>query len=223
MKVAKPALASGAAVAAMLSLSVWAWPHTPPLIPVHFGMDGTPDRLGSRAEALLLLPAAAAAVSALMAVLPAVMPRNSRLERSARPYVVTWLATIGLLLALHVAMTLRAVGTDLNVTRVAIAGLGALLVLIGNFLGKVRYNYAIGVRTPWTLASETVWDRTHRATAPWVMGGGLLLFLIAIGSMMAPGGTPLLVPAALVLGIAPMLGGAIYSFVLSRRLEAASR
>ncbi|HMC92889.1 MAG TPA: SdpI family protein, partial [Allosphingosinicella sp.] len=47
--------------------------------------------------------------------------------------------------------------------------IGAMFVLIGNQLGKSRSMYLVGIRTPWTLASEEVWIRTHR---PWQADGG---------------------------------------------------
>lgn len=166
-----------------------------------------------------MLPGVAAGITFLFGVLPMIMPRNSRLERSGSAYAVVWLGVVGFLMVLHLAMILRAVGAEVDVTKIAVAGAGLLFALIGNFLGKVRYNYVMGVRTPWTPASEAVWDRTHRAAAPWVMVCGVLLIMAAAVSALVAAPPALLVSALLALTVGPMLGAVIYSYVLYRRLE----
>ena len=69
-------------------------------------------------------------------------------------------------------------GVQLDLTRWLLGGLSLFFALLGNRLGKVQRNFWMGVRTPWTLASEAVWIRTHRLTAwLWVPGGGVLAIL----------------------------------------------
>jgi uncharacterized membrane protein len=83
--------------------------------------------------------------------------------------------------------------------------------LLGNVLGKVQRNFYVGVRTPWTLASETVWVQTHRLAA-WLFTGagvlGLVIVLVGVPFYFAFG---LILVAALV----PV----VYSLVLYKRLE----
>ena len=50
-----------------------------------------------------------------------------------------------------------------------------LLAVLGNYLPKTRYNYVMGVRTPWTLSDERVWDQTHRLAGPLMMAGGVVV------------------------------------------------
>src|SRR3569623_156189 len=61
-------------------------------------------------------------------------------------------------------------------TRCVIAS-GAVLVLVGNYLPKDRYNLVIGIRTPWTLADERVWDRTHRVIGVGLLTAGIIAML----------------------------------------------
>ena len=61
-----------------------------------------------------------------------------------------------------------------------LGALGVLLAVLGNFMGKIRYNYVMGVRTPWTLASERVWDRTHRVVGPLFVLWGLAVLASAV-------------------------------------------
>lgn len=219
MTIVKPALISLGLIAAMLAVSAWAWPHTPALVPVHFGADGQVDRMGSRAEALLMLPATATVMALLMAALPWLMPRNSRLERSQAPYLVGWLGTVLLLAGLHVAMAMNAVGAPVDVARIAVGLVGALLAVIGNYMGKARYNYVVGLRTPWTLSSEAVWDRTHRLFGPWTMLGGLAIVIAAVLIPPSPSGHQALLAVTLAGALVPAVIATVYSFILSRRQE----
>jgi uncharacterized membrane protein len=82
---------------------------------------------------------------------------------------------------------------------------------LGNVLGKVRRNFYIGVRTPWALANERVWNATHRfAAKTFVLGGVIGLALTAIG---VKGWLPF---AALMAGA---LVPVVYSLVVYKRLE----
>jgi uncharacterized membrane protein len=105
----------------------------------------------------------------------------------------------------------------LDISRVVAVGLGGLLAVIGNVLGKVRYNYVFGFRTPWTLSNEQVWDRTHRFTG-WTMSIAGLLLVVA-GLATPPGAEAFLPLAVMVAALSPVVAGGIYSFRESRRIE----
>jgi uncharacterized membrane protein len=89
---------------------------------------------------------------------------------------------------------------------------GALFMLIVNYAGKMRHNYVIGVRTPWTLASEEVWDKTHRLYGPLMVLGGAGLFVCAIALHEPQQIMAALLAAALV----PALIATVYSIAISR-------
>lgn len=204
MRIRTLVVLGGAAVLAMLALSGWAWPQIPAdaRVPIHWGPDGRPDGYGSKAVGLLATPLVAAAVVALLAVIPRFEPRRRNLERSSTAYVAIGLAVTGFLGALHVVAVRSALGDEADMAAVAIIGSGLLFVVIGNFLGKTRSNWFFGIRTPWTLSSERSWARTHRVgglgfvaigaavvattilggpqPALWVMLGGLGLGVIGL-------------------------------------------
>jgi uncharacterized membrane protein len=162
-------------VLVILSLSTWAWNQIPDtqLIPVHYGINGLPDRYGGKLEGLLVMPLLGVGLTALFAIIPHVDPRSDHLTQSQKAYFMTALSAMGLLLSLHTAIVLQALGWRINVATVASVGLSVLLAVIGNYLSKVRSNFSFGIRTPWTLSSEQSWNKTHRL-------GGQLLFLLGI-------------------------------------------
>ncbi len=71
-------------------------------------------------------------------------------------------------------------GSKLDITTIAIVGTGLLFIVMGNYLPKVRPNYMVGIRTPWTLTSDLAWDRTHRVGGRLVMLEGIAFILVGL-------------------------------------------
>jgi uncharacterized membrane protein len=174
-------LYSGAVVGAMTILSAWAWTQLPAgaQVPIHWGIDGHVDGYAPKEIGLLLLPLLTLGIAALLAVIPRFEPRRANLERSGKAYAAIWITVVTLLGAVHILSVAVALGAVLDVSRLILIGAGVMFVVIGNYLPTVRPNYLMGIRTPWTLASDLSWVRTHR------VGGRLFviegLALIALG------------------------------------------
>jgi uncharacterized membrane protein len=220
MKVIRPLLLSTGVVAAMGAASAWAVGRSGDrLVPTHFGLNG-PDGFAPASTALWLTPAITLGLAALMAGLPGLMPKTARLDRSAGAYEAVWLSVLVVLAVTHLAIVGAAVGWAFDPTRLIMALVGGLIAVIGNLMGKIRYNYVFGVRTPWTLASERVWDRTHRFMGPWFVAWGLLMIGVAL---FGPGGTGgraafgLVTPACAIAILALACG---YSYREARRVGA---
>jgi uncharacterized membrane protein len=175
-------LYSAAVVAAMALLSAWAWTQLPAgaQIPIHWGIDGRVDGYASREVGLFLLPLVAAAVAAMLAVIPRVEPRRANLERSGRAYRAIWVSIVTLLGVIHVLAVGVAMGAVLDVTRIVMVAVGLLFLVIGNYLPTVRPNYLMGIRTPWTLASDLSWVRTHRVGGRLFVLEGLVLVVLGL-------------------------------------------
>ena len=197
-------LAGTVTVLAMLAVSAWGWAQIPPgaEIPIHWGIDGRPDNFAPKELALLALPAGALVLLAVALALPSVEPRRGNLVRSATAYRAIWIGVFALLLGVHAVSVLAATGADLPIATIATGAAGILLVIVGNFLGKIRSNFFVGIRTPWTLTSERAWSRTHR------LGGRLFVVL----------GAALLVTAIVGAGsgiLVAILGAGLFGIVIT--------
>lgn len=222
MKLARLALVAAGCVAAMLAVSGWAYPHLQDgPIAVHWGMDGKPDGYAGKTQALLMMPALAACISVLFAALPPIMPRRSRLEPSALAYGVTWIGALLVLAVCHVAVLAKAMGAAFDIARPVTFAIAVLMLAIGNYMGKIRYNYVFGMRTPWTLSSERVWDKTHRLVGRWMVACALVLALAAMLTPQGEQGMAVLVVTTTLCALLPAIIGLVYSILLSRRLERA--
>lgn len=199
---------------APLAAAALAYPFLPEEIPVGWEFSGAADAFGPKAS-IFLTAALPAAIQLMMAALPKIDPRGDNYARFARAYraLRVVLALFGLgLTAVQLASSLP--GTRLNAAGLAAAGMGAMLAAVGNYLPKLRPNFLCGIRTPWTLASEGVWRKTHRLAGPcWVAGGAVM----ALGGL-APHGAALgwLTGAACALLAVP-LGASYFYFRAERR------
>lgn len=208
----------------IVSLVMWlimvgmsAWGHmTLPDVPmaVHFGLDGTPNGYMPRDVAMIFAPAFSLVLLLLLLwLLPAIMPKNASIDRSAGPYGVVVLATLGVLTVTHALLIFRAAGLNVDETRVILASVGILFMIIGNYLPKTRKNWLMGVRTPWTLSDERVWDKTHRFAGP--------LFMLCGAVVVA---TAFVVPETWRIGVmvvavaVPAAASALYSYLVARKL-----
>jgi uncharacterized membrane protein len=188
------------------------------LLPTHWGLGGQPDRFADKWLALFLPVAMAGGVSFLLGFLPALEPRLANLERSAGLYHWTWAALLLVSAVIELIVISVALRWGFDVDQIIIGAIGLTLILVGNQLGKSRSMYLVGIRTPWTLASEDVWIKTHRLGGKLMVGGGLLMILAAL--------VP--IPSGLLSGIfgatlALIVGApAIYSYLLWRHEQAQS-
>jgi uncharacterized membrane protein len=173
------AVAAGAAISAA---ATFALPATGEF-PVHWGADGAPDRWADHAGAvryLWLMPAITLAVGLILAVVPVIDPRKGNIETGRRGYVAVWLGVMVLLTCIHGGTALQmlhrgdsAAGSG-QMVRWVIAGTAVLMIVIGNYLPKTRSSFFFGIRTPWTLSSDTAWEKTHRVAGPLFMAAGAL-------------------------------------------------
>jgi uncharacterized membrane protein len=209
-----PLMVSLAAILVMLAASAALWWGAPDgvRVPLHWNMHGEVDRYGGKLEAALLPPGIAMLILGLLALAPWLEPRRRHLMQSARAYGAVWMGVAVLLAAIHAAIVLTALGVAIDILAL-IGGLtGALFLVMGNYFGKMRSTFVMGVRTPWTLSSDRVWDRTHRLAGRLFMAVGAVTLTLAILGR----GLPAIAVLAIG-GIGVALVSVVYSYLLWRR------
>jgi uncharacterized membrane protein len=166
-----------------LAFGLWTLPRLPETVPVHWNFAGEADRFGPAWQNALLLPAIALATWGVLLVLPLADPLRKNYARFLSTLkLFRWLIPL-MSVALHLLLTLPALGLAVDSGRGGRAILAVAFVVLGNSMGKLRHNWFVGIRTPWTLASEEVWTRTHRLAGPvWVAGG-----IVQLAAAFVPG------------------------------------
>jgi uncharacterized membrane protein len=187
-----------------------------PEVPTHWGWQGQPDRFVPRDDmllTLLALPLTMAGTIGLTFLIPWLSPRAFTIDTFRGPYNCVMALVVVLLGFIHLTLILAFTGVvgGSDSMRLLLGGIYGFIGLVGNQLGKVRRNFFVGIRTPWTLASETVWNQTHRIGA-WLMvaGAALALVTVLLDLPFYTGFAILLVSA---------LSPVVYSLVLYKRLE----
>jgi uncharacterized membrane protein len=160
-------------------VSAWAYPRLPPRVATHWSLSGQPNGYSSKLLAVVMVPVLILAVRALASLLPRIDPKGENYQKFAGTY---WLILNGVMLFMglaHVAVLAYGLGAPVRMDRVVSAGVGVLLMVVGNYLTRVQPNWFVGIRTPWTLSSESVWRRTHRVGGRLMAGGGALMVVAA--------------------------------------------
>lgn len=183
------------AVIGMTAVNLWAMPQIPEgEIPVHWGLDGTPDRYGDRSEALFalwMIPLATLVSPIVLALAPRLDPNGQNLMKSRKAYVAIWCSVMVMLLGVHAGIALLMVRSvtqtpdAIEFVRFVIAATSILFIVKGNYLPKTRSNWFLGIRTPWTLSSDYTWERTHRLAGRLFMLAG---FICLVGAFTLKGG-----------------------------------
>ena len=198
-------------VLGMFLYGALAWPNAPDRFPMHWNLHGEVDRWGGRFEGLFVLPLIALATSLLLRFLPRVDPGRANYDNFAGAWATMRVTVAAILTVVYGIVQVAARGRAIEVRTVMPLAIGALFVVLGNLLGKLRPNWFFGIRTPWTLSSAESWNRTHRAGGWVFIGLGLLMI---VSGLLAPGRSILIVVALVLLAT---FGLAVYSYVVWRR------
>lgn len=194
-----------AAMFGWAALSFWTAPDR---FPVHWNLRGEVDRYGGRFEGMLVLPLVTLALYLLLTFLPRIDPGKRNYANFAGAYAVLRLAIVAFLGALYVFMQAAARGRTLDLGGILPFAMGALFLVLGNVMGKLRPNWFVGIRTPWTLSSAESWNRTHRAGGWVFVGLGLATMVSALLAGRAA------FPITVGMLLAASLGLVVYSYVV---------
>ncbi len=202
-------------ILAAVIISLVAAPYLPETVASHWNASGQADGFSSRLTGMLFLPVVMVAITLLMLVIPLIDPLKANIQLFRKDYNLLIVFMNLYMLYIHILTLLWGLGVRYDMNRAMPPAFGLLIYLMGVLVGKARRNYMIGIRTPWTLASETVWDKTHK------LGGRLFRIagLLAILGVFFPAQTYLFL-------LVPLLGVTVwvllYSYFIFRREETKS-
>jgi immunity protein, SdpI family len=197
-------------VAAALGASLVFYSLLPETVPIHWNLQGEIDGYGHKAQALFIMPAIMLGMIGLFRMLQWLSPRHFEVDSFRATYLYIMVLIVAFFAYVHGAIVWSARSEEANPARILLGGIFLLLAFLGNVLGRVRRNFWIGVRTPWTLASERVWNDTHRLAARLFFAVGLL------GAVAVFLGVPFV--AAIIVFSTGIMVPVVYSLVLYKRL-----
>ena len=195
----------------VVSLSFYFYSKFPDQVPTHWNFQGEVDDYSSRAVGAFLFPGIIVGMYLLFMILPYSDPKRNRYEQFAKVYHIFKAYIMLFMLAMYVLTGLSALGYKVNIGAWVSLLVGGLFILIGNYLSKVKPNWFLGIRTPWTLSSEEVWNKTHRIGGKlFILGGIIIAFVPYLGNKLGP---IILIADIIIIS----LGSVLYSYLLFRK------
>ncbi len=164
------------------ALGAYFYPSLPDKVPTHWNASGEVNGYGSKLFGAFGLPTISLATYLLYLVLPYIDPKRKNYTDFESTYQFLKYVLILFFLGIELMTLLIASGVIVNKPIFIQIIVSLLFILIGNVMGRFKHNYFIGIKTPWTLANEEVWRKTHRLAAPlWVLGGVMNILLALTG------------------------------------------
>ena len=161
-------------------IGIFLWNSLPDVMATHFGADNEGNGFSSKAFAVIGIPILLLAVEWIGALVTAHDPRKQNISPKMFS-IMLWIVPVISIVATATMYSYN-LGYKMNITFFAELVMGLAFVVLGNYLPKARQNYTIGIKTPWTLSNEDIWNRTHRlAGYLWVVGGITIVVFSLIG------------------------------------------
>lgn len=160
--------------------SLLALPWAPARVPSHWNAAGQIDQTLPRLPGLFLLPLVITLLAGMFLLLPRIDPLRRNYAAFSPAYALLRLGMILFLSLLHLAILAIMIGWSFNLVRLITVLYGVLFIVVGNVLGKLRPNWFVGIRTPWTLMSPDVWTATHRVVGRLQVVLGLIVLFAGL-------------------------------------------
>lgn len=202
-----------ALVALAIVVSVVASPQLPDQLAIHFDASGQPDSVLAKPLALAIAPLLGLGVVGLFKVLPWLDPLGENVAEFQDAYDLVAVTTVGVIAYVQVVIVTWNLGYAFSVVQATVPVLAVTYYVVGVVVERAEQNWFVGIRTPWTLSNEEVWQVTHERTAVLFKLAGL----VALLAFPFPGWFVLLAVGPV---LAAALVATVYSFVVYRRVAA---
>lgn len=157
-----------------LLISFYFAPKLPSRLASHWNYKGEVDGYMAKTWGIFMVPAFLIILFLLFLILPKIDPLKANVDKF-RKYFDGFIVILFLFfLAIHLQIILWTLGTKITPNTVFPIGLGILFYYIGILLNHSRRNWFIGLKTPWTLSSDLIWDKTHKLGAKLFKLSGVL-------------------------------------------------
>ena len=183
----------------------------PSRLPTHWNFQGQIDGYSPKFPFAFLLPCLMLLMVVAFCIFPQIDPQKNKYRLFQREWHLIQVGLVSFFLLLHIVTLAAATNPAIRVDTIVPIGIGLLYIFMGNYFGKIRQNWFLGIRTPWTLSNQQVWNKTHRFAGYTFVLSGFLILLLSL----------LTAPSILFLVI--LLAGAflpvLYSYLVYRRIS----
>ena len=163
MKTTKIIMLALILIAIILAIAVY--PKLPDKVASHWNAKGEVDGYMPRFWATAMLPLILIGCFLLFLVLPKIDPFKRNIKKFEKYYDLIIILVMLFLLYVYILTIIYNFGVKFNMNYAMLPALAILFFFIGAILPKCKRNWFLGIRTPWTLSSDKVWEKTHKLGA----------------------------------------------------------
>ncbi len=149
-------------------------------LPIHWNIEGEVNGTAQPHIALFMIPGIQFLILALFSALKFLEPRQQNFANSLPAIAAILTGTTILMVFLQTMLIDEALGINIIELEVVFSGMGLLLMILGNYMTKLRSGFFVGIRTPWTLSSDLNWKKTHRIGGRLLIIAGLVIFITSL-------------------------------------------
>ena len=160
-----------------IAVSLYAYPIVPEQMASHWNAAGQVNGYMPKLLGLALMPVISIGAFLLFLVIPRIDPLRRNIAKFRAYFDIFVVMMMLFLLYLHGIMILANIGFTFNMMQVIAPALGAVFYYSGVLIGHAKKNWSIGIRTPWTMSSERVWNKTHKIGGKLFKAAGIIAFL----------------------------------------------
>lgn len=154
------------------------YPKLPDKVPSHWNVKGEVDQYSSRFWGAFGIPMMISLIYLGLLYMPYIDPKRQNYVKFESTYrLIRFLFVIVFAVLQIILLTVIISGRDYLVSKLIPSLIGIMFIIMGNYLPRVKHNWFVGIKTPWTLSNEEVWKRTHRFSGYLFVIGGLIMFL----------------------------------------------
>lgn len=193
-----------------IGMAIYFYPLLPAKVATHWNFAGEVDGWGSKNFQVFFLPLLIIGVYLLFQFLPKLDPKKTNYEQFATAYKIFQLVLIAFFVIIFLVTNLANTGVEIAVGAVVSSAIGLMFIIFGILMPKLKNNWFVGIRTPWTLSSDFVWQKTHQlGKYMFIVAGALFLFISYLP-------LPLVLPVFILL-IILLLVPVVYSYFLFKK------
>lgn len=204
-------LAIIALIVLSFAISLYVYPMLPESVASHWGFDGEVNGYLPAVWGAFLMPVLSVILFLIFLAIPMLDPLSENIKAFKKDYDRFIFVMVLFLFLVHIQTLLWNLGTRISFNLTMPVLFGGLFFYIGHLLGKVKRNWFIGIRTPWTMSNDVVWEKTHR------FGGWLFkaIGILAVLSILLPAGAMIIVIALIIAAVIAII---VYSYLAYRDL-----
>jgi uncharacterized membrane protein len=191
------------------------WEELPDQVPIHWNFQGEIDKYSSRASLGWLVLLINVPIYFLMLFLPKITAKQESIKRMGKKYYrLRLLLQLFISALVFIILLVSSGATQIPIETLLSYSFIFFMLLFGNYMGSIRQNNFMGIRTPWTFEHEEIWKKTHQLGGRLWIGGGAIGFILLF---FLPKNWALI--SVIVLMVIPLLLASLYSFLLFKKLK----